>query len=503
MDDSRKIFEPAVVLDNEDPMMLNRIRARILTYDYYSIIRSISDPPFDEEKEKWGDRDPFVFQALLPYFFSTTPKVDELVQVMFFNKDYKFDNQYYIQSNLTSPMLVPFDYYVQAQKYTGTGKRYKDGVPIKNIDGTHREPSKTYGVFPEPGDNAIVGRGSSDIIVKGNEIIIRSGKVKGGLSKNKLPVSNKNRAFVQVSQFESTITDGPKEKVIQIKENILNTKYLIEWVITNPENMQNVFNGSVYLYSLKYSNKIATNVINVTSDLEDLKEIRLKIDFSNLSLNETINFINNFISDCNNNNKLSTGEVLFFDEDKFPIFYRPNPLMYDTISSTSSDNINARANLIKVYNAIKLFPSDNGGYGLIYEKNKSGVPLSIKSTEVTNKQFNATPKTYTAIGGDELYLLSHQSSIPQKGKINLENTIYGITSEKFENEIKPKTSSSVRGEELLELINLIIRFLISHTHAYPGLPPVSVTEDGMTIEKLVEEFSNAVNKILNKNIRIN
>lgn len=503
MEQDNKIFEPAVVLDNEDPMMLNRIRARILTYDYESILRSISDPPFNEEKDKWGDRDPFVFQALLPYYVTTTPKVDELVQVIFFNKDYKFDNQYYIQPNLTSPMLSPFDYYVQGQKYTGTGNRYQAGIPIKNTDGTHREPAKTFGVFPEPGDNALMGRGTSDVIVKENDVILRSGKIKGNFSKNKLPVANKNRAFVQLSLFNGSSVDLPKERVLDIKENILNTKYLIEWTITNPENTQDVFQGSVYLYELKPNPKVASNVINLSSDLEDLKKIRLKLDFNNLTLDNVIIFINNFISDCNNRNKLLTGEVLFFSDDKFPIFFRPSPLMYEIISSIDTTNINARNNLIKVFNSIKLFPSNNGGYGLIYEKNKVGSSVSIKSTEINRKDFNATPKTYAAMGSDEIYLLSHQSSIPQKGAINLENTIYGIDSDRFENEIKDKTSSMVRGEELLELINLIIRFLISHTHAYPGLPPVPVTEDGMTTEKLIQEFSNAVNKILNKNIRIN
>ena len=61
----------------------------------------------------------------------------------------------------------------------------------------------------------------------------------------------------------------------------------------------------------------------------------------------------------------------------------------------------------------------------------------------------------------------------------------------------------VRGEELLELINLIVRFLTTHTHAYPGLPPVPVTQDGTTTVQILTELQNAVNKILNENIRIN
>ena len=69
--------------------------------------------------------------------------------------------------------------------------------------------------------------------------------------------------------------------------------------------------------------------------------------------------------------------------------------------------------------------------------------------------------------------------------------------------ILPNTSSMVRGEELLELINLIVRFLITHAHPFPGLAPVSVTEDGSTINGLLSELSLATKKILNKKIRMN
>ena len=61
----------------------------------------------------------------------------------------------------------------------------------------------------------------------------------------------------------------------------------------------------------------------------------------------------------------------------------------------------------------------------------------------------------------------------------------------------------VRGEELLELINLIVRYLVTHTHAYPGLPPVPVTQDGTTVDNILTELQQAVKKILNQNIRLN
>ena len=70
-------------------------------------------------------------------------------------------------------------------------------------------------------------------------------------------------------------------------------------------------------------------------------------------------------------------------------------------------------------------------------------------------------------------------------------------------DIIPNTSSLVRGEELLELVNLIVRFLITHTHAFPGEPPIPVTQDGSTVSSILAEMQNAATKILNENIRLN
>jgi hypothetical protein len=140
---------------------------------------------------------------------------------------------------------------------------------------------------------------------------------------------------------------------------------------------------------------------------------------------------------------------------------------------------------------------------LIYTQDKVGTPINLVSTTVPQSAYFTDPTTYGALASDYLFLLSHNSSIPNKGKINFDNTLYGISLDQFVDEILPKTSSSVRGEELLELINLIVRFLVTHTHAYPGLPPVPVTQDGSNIPDILTELQNAYTKILNSNIRLN
>jgi hypothetical protein len=173
-------------------------------------------------------------------------------------------------------------------------------------------------------------------------------------------------------------------------------------------------------------------------------------------------------------------------------------------SGTTAESTSSFKNVSEIFNQVKLKPALRvSGYGLIYVQGKVGTPTNLKSTTVPQSSYFADPTTYGALGSDYLYLLSHKSQIPGKGKINFDNTLYGINLDQFVDEILPKTSSLVRGEELLELINMIVRFLTTHTHAYPGLPPVPVTQDCSNITDMLTELQNAYTKILNSNIRLN
>jgi hypothetical protein len=284
---------------------------------------------------------------------------------------------------------------------------------------------------------------------------------------------------------------------------------LIEWTITNPENTQDKFAGSVYLYQLKPD--LSTNSKNLTvgtSINENLKSLVATESFTLLSKVDTVKFINDFIKTCNDQTVTVSGVQLFTSEqNKFPIFYRPNNLTYSQITSSSVTGATASdsyANVSSIFNQVKLYPAlKQGGYGLIYVKNKVGKPIEIKRTIVPQQTYLNSQSTYGALASDTLYLLSQSSSIPGKGKINFDDTLYGISLDKFVDEFLPKTSSLVRGEELLELINLIVRFLTTHTHSYPGLPPVPVTQDGSSVTDILTEMQNAYTKILNANIRLN
>jgi hypothetical protein len=500
---SKPFFYPSVVLDNEDPVMLGRIRARVLTDNYNDVIASITSPPWDEEKDKWTARDPFLFNPLLPYFLYQVPKKDELIYGFYYNKEYKYQNQFYIQSMFSSPTLSPFEYYVGAQKFTGVGGQYKNPLPLKNQDGKYAN-DKNKGVFPEPGDNALLGRGSADLIIKENDVLLRAGKTIGNILPNTIPAANNTRAFLQLSKFSNIKLFDDVKTFIQETENTVLVKYLIEWTITNPENTQNRFTGTVYLYKLKPNIKTNSKQLKVDSNVDEYKSLMTSYGFNALTMDETIKFINDFINECNNEGSFNGKKI--FNETPFPIFYRPSNNNYNQIMSSPAVATpqSTSANLSQIYDKIKLNNTTSiKGWGLIYTKGKVGYPSTKKTTDVPMFKYNSSPVTFGALGADKICLLSHQSSIPGKGKINFDGTLYGISNDNYTDEIEPKTSSMVRGEELLELLNLIVRFLSTHTHAFPGLPPVPVTQDGSSVTSMLSAMQNAVNTVLNQNIRLN
>ena len=507
------IFYQCTVLDVQDPLMLGRVRARINIINYPDVLQSITSPKWNPEKDIWTERDPLVFYPLLPYFVYQVPKVGELIQVIFVNSEFKYQNQYYVQSNFFSVNSAFNTVNSGGAKFTGTGMQFKAPRNIKNQNGTWPAKSVEKGIYPEPGDNAILGRGSADLVIKETDVLLRAGKFEQKPQSNLQNPPNNNRAFLQLSIFDRTKVSEEIQKVVTSIPITLGVKYLIEWVIDNPENQSNKFQGTIYLYSLKDSTITNTKNIQVSTKIPiENKFLVYSEDFSLLSKEEVVAKVNQFIRECNDSNVLKNGRRVFSDsQDKFPLYFRIGELNYAQLTNTSpSDLIDEQAqdNLSFINSKIKFNPSDELGtsdsqFGLIWKKDTTGLPSKIDVQNVKNTNYEYKPTTVAALGAQMIYLLSQNSSIDGKGTINFANSIYGIPESAFTEDIQTKTSSLVRGEELLELINLIYQFLISHTHAYPGLSPVSVTKTNISIESLSTAMQNAKNKILNTNIRLN
>lgn len=525
---NNQIIFPGEVIDNLDPTMLGRLRVKPKTKNYLDILKSKTD--WNEETDKWTEKDPFIFLPLLPFYVSIVPEIGEYVHIIYYNKDVPQGNQFYIQGPFSSPMTTPFEVYEGAQKFLLSGSRIKEGLSLKNTNNTYRK-TESKGIFPEPGDNALMGRGSADVIIKKDiitgedSVLVRAGKTKE-LTKNALPTGNGNRSFLQISNFKQTKKTKPFEGLTRIVENVLTVKKMVIWNIDNLENSQDFFTGSVGLYNVIPS--IKTNSSNFK--VETIKDLSIGTDytgpieevkFTGLPFQDVLNLINKFNSNVFNGFIDISGYTVNSQEhvnpvSTFPYVVTPSKLTYTTgnsfkFSANISNDINNKKNYARISEGIKLNQGmKDSGWFLVFE-NSSGKPLigpqgTEKSSVVTPVETSNEDISYGVLGGQRVYLLSQDSDGP-KGKINLTDTLYGIPQDKFigaGNTISTQTYPMVRGDEMLKLIRKIFSFVTGHVHPIATMAPVPVAAgNGQTVQEINSILAEAENTILNQNIRIN
>lgn len=519
-----KIIFPGTVIDNRDPMMLNRVRASAQTETCLDVIRNIPANKLNETrtdllvKYQWTNDDPLVCLPLLPFFVNQTPKIGEYVNFIYSNKEYKFENVYYIQGMFSSPMRSPFDDARASQTFTSQGTRNLNTFELK-IKGTNDYASgntNSRGVYPEPGENGYLGRGTSDLLIRDNSVVLRAGKSTNLIPSNPSvsPSFNPSRAFSELNYFDRTrVSNPPVESLKVLTKNQFVSK-LVEWEILNPDNSNNVYNIDITLYTISpqfaelYGSKEFANdyMLNVNPSH---KLLLFSAEYFAVSSAETINLINNFIRGLNdgviNMPQYSIFDLSTQNIQQFPFVFRPGCSTYNFYSNNFTNATYPQYITInQIFSGICLNEASTvRGGGLVSLKDQTGLITSIQKTEI--ESFTDTPisVTYNTQGADNVVLLSHKSAISGKGKIDLSTTMSGISQEFYVNEILPKTDPMVRGDQLYSFLNLIVQYLLDHYHALPMLPPRPSVPSGVTKEIIQTEFANFSKNVLNQNIRIN
>jgi hypothetical protein len=192
----------------------------------------------------------------------------------------QFLNAYYISGPLSRIQNIVQEDYNQSGKYTDiSGIQIIGAKNLRNPDGTYKD-SDPEGVFPNPGDVAILGRGNTDLVLQENTTLLRAGKYKGELVSDTPPSGNPRRAFLQLSKFQQKTIIGSTKQVAEVKVQSLQVNFLIEYDVTNPENSFNLFSGSVRLYRLKAAEQTSSRNIKVDSDLEQFKILTAQVSFN-------------------------------------------------------------------------------------------------------------------------------------------------------------------------------------------------------------------------------
>ena len=514
-----QIIFQAKVLDSEDPAMLGRIRAVTLFSEDQQAVNAGTQ--WNEQTDKWTPKDPFLYLPLLPFFYSQVPKKDELINVIYQNKMYDTQNKFYIQGPFSSPLNSFFEYFQGAQSNLSQGTRIQKNPTLRNQDGTYKPG--TEGLFPKPEDVSLVGRGVSDVIVKDKDVLLRSGKmIKNQTSPNSFPQVNNNRSFLQLSYFDSNKeNNGQKTDSILVEKPVF-LKHIVIWDILNIENGQDVFNGTVGLYTMMELDENTTK--NFTYD--SIKNLSIgknysgpleQIQFFVKTQSESIQIINNFI-DSVFKGAAQYNDYPVVNPDNFnncmPFAVGPSKLLQKTAENAnnvrSPEELAQKNNFENFFSSIKVSNTSETERGFfIISRNESGSPQFGTPTEIENKTYDVykytnTPKTYAIMGGQKIYLIS-QDARSRKGFITLNDTIYGIPQENFigPEGFENKTFSSVRGEELFMLLEKIVAYLSSHVHNPVSPPDPIAAGNGQDIAEIQSLLQQASQVILNQNIRIN
>jgi len=492
------------VTHTDDPLNLGRVRITPKNW----VVGSYEDAYAVNEKDYWTPKDPFVFLPLLPIFLYQIPKKDEWVHVIFYNSAYSDRNKFYIQGGFSSINNIYNEEFKSSTKYTALGER---NTPSENItqNGFIKNP-ENKDLYPDPNTIGLLGRYNSDVLLPEGGYVARVNKF--GSTPDTNPTFNKRHSFSMIQNYKTRKVNNGKSVYFENNEIIENLQYVIEYnVYGGLGSLTGLFSGYINVYKISPYNPIRTstikeNTFNTIPEDRRLGPIYRK-DFTFESFEYICDGFREVIELMNDSKLIVNNEYI---SQPFPFIFQPEQSFFDkynpgiTIAANNPTEENATAFIKNVYlNQL----TSTKGFGLVSEKNKLGRTKQLNRTEVDNISELPENITYSIDVSDVKMILSHESNpIPGLNKIDFQDAAWsGNTLDRdfIFNTILPNTNSMVRGEKLLELLELIVKYLINHVHPYHGMAPDSKSIDGTTTSDLLGKIFDAYNSVLNQNLRIN
>lgn len=496
--DSRIIYYGEVISVN-DPMNLGRIRVQPkdwveLAYENAYQIR---------ESDWWTNKDPFVFLPLLPIFLYQVPKEKEWVHLVFYNPEYKDRNKFYIQGGFSSPNKIRQEEYNSSTTYSALGDRNLTDSNISQL-GFQKNP-ENKDLYPTPETVALLGRYNSDMLLPEGGSYTRVNKI--GDSPDIQPTFNKKHSFNMLQNYKTRIVDGGTNIFFENNEVTQKIQYVVEYdVYGGLGSLDGLFSGFINVYKVSPYKSVYTSEITEDTRFDFNDETLIgpiyRDDFTFETFDYMVSKFRDVIKALNDSGLVINNQPIL---QPFPFVFQPgiNLIKNFNLDGTQNEVINSNRFINNVYLNQNDFTK---GFGLVSQKGQLGKLQNTQKIEINEVNEVADPITYGITATDVLFLLSHDSAIPGLQQINFEDAVYSgnVLSQDFIfNTILPNTNSMVRGEKLLELLEVIVKFLVNHVHPYHGMAPVQTSVDGITTAEMLGKLFDAYNSVLNQKIRIN
>ena len=514
-----KIIDIGKCIDNVDPLGIGRIR--VIRYNEYT---GQKEKAIDYEP--WSDKDLFVAKPFLPTNINFIPEINQSVKIIQYNSSKDNVNVEYI----AGPFTTMYDYngqtFDQQIEHTTYGASVKHKPVIRNSIGGKYINKKSENTFAKERDFAIYGKNNSDILFTENGLQLRSGKL---LSKDAASTSNRailldypimarksSRLYLKKFPKKMTIEEVVVKNKVSDDKDI---KYIIEYEVYKDDGLKGLSDEypatiKIFVYKVvnPYGDEFKTNYFtehsNATFSL--IKLINTDNSSTTPTYTTTVNSINDIYKDIRDKIYILHEKGLFgldeqynsseYMEDMHPFYFRPSKKFKTDNLLTEEENKN-RQIILNNINVLRVGPSS----GLIWSETKA--KKEIKEVESIQERIKIDPnspeQTFGAFMSDKFYLLS-----TDLGSNESNNPVpffdlngYELTQEDYIKRIEPATFSTVRGENLLKLLNKLIEVIFTHRHN--PLMPIAGQYDYEQGNDLKELWKTLENDILNKSIRIN
>lgn len=502
-----KIIDIGICIDNNDPKGIGRIRC-VRYSDYISEKeRAISYEPF-------SDKDPFVAIPFLPNNINFIPEVEQSVKLINYNNETEHVNTEYIAGPFTTTHDFNGQTFSQQLTDTTYGVPFKDIPNIFNENGTYVDPV-TKSSLANKNDFAIYGKYGSDVLFTENGLQLRGGKLLSKENKkNKkgklisFPIMGKKSSTLILKKFPqkfvlSKIED--KKIIDQIKDISLIVEY--DYVVSGNSYIVNFY---VYDVIKSFGDTLKTNFFNETVPIpfNAVKLINVENDDFTPTHVVTVNnknFVSSAIRDFlytlhdGGLKKINREYKKHRKSENFihPFYFRPTLSLNNSVFSEED-----KKNRNEIFNNVRFFNEIGPKSGLVWSLTEPIQKPKVEDIEreVLKVENDGTEQSFSTLKSDKIFLLSTDVNETNKTIDFTSLDDYDMTQEDYLKKIEPNTFSTVRGENLIEIIRSMANVLFNHRH---NLTKPMVKIGYNEYDQLVEQLKNMENNILNKSVKIN